>query len=87
MAIFRRPINLKKLIQIIAKTQLMIYFWLTLARETYMKRQTPKLIELENKLKAVINEAQAGKLDKREAAEKITEIREAIDQILLSLKN
>jgi hypothetical protein len=52
-----------------------------------MKRQTPKLIELENKLKAVINEAQAGKLDKREAAEKITEIREAIDQILLSLKN
>jgi hypothetical protein len=52
-----------------------------------MKRQTPKLVELENKLKAVIREAQSGKLDKSQAAEKITEIREAIDQILLNLKN
>jgi hypothetical protein len=51
-----------------------------------MKTQTHKLIELQEKLKLVIKDAKSGKLEKSQAAEKIIELREAIDDILKALK-
>gem|GEM_PF-3156570 len=48
----------------------------------YMKVHAAKLQELQEQLKTIIKEVQAGTLGKMEAAERILELREAIDEIL-----
>jgi len=47
-----------------------------------MKVHAAKLQELQEQLKTIIKEVQAGTLGKMEAAERILELREAIDEIL-----
>jgi exonuclease VII small subunit len=52
-----------------------------------MINQTPAKIleELQVQLKKIIDDFEKGKLKKKEAADKILEVREAIDQVILKL--
>jgi hypothetical protein len=52
-----------------------------------MKAQSGKLQELRVELLKIINEAERGKLTNAEAAERITEVREAMDQVIRNLKS
>jgi hypothetical protein len=51
-----------------------------------MKFTTEKLAELEKELKQIIKDAQGGKMNKAEAAEKIIHLREEMDKVLDHLK-
>jgi len=51
-----------------------------------MKAHSAKLVNLQEQLKIIVKDVQGGKLGKSEAAEKILEIREAIDEILKDLR-
>jgi hypothetical protein len=52
-----------------------------------MKLTTSKLTDLEKELKQIIKDAQAGKINKTEAAEKILHLREEMDKVIEHLKN
>jgi hypothetical protein len=47
-----------------------------------MRTQTKKLNELQQQLKKIIKDVENGKLTNAEAAEKITELREMMDEII-----
>jgi hypothetical protein len=51
-----------------------------------MKFTTEKLADLEKELKHIISEAQSGKIDKAQAAEKILHLREEMDKVIEHLK-
>jgi hypothetical protein len=51
-----------------------------------MKFTTSKLADLEKELKQIIEDVQAGKINKTEAAEKIIHLREEMDKVIEHLK-
>lgn len=52
-----------------------------------MKFTTTKLSELQKELQQILKEAEAGKINKAEAAEKILHLREEMDKVLDHLRN
>jgi hypothetical protein len=63
----------------------LILYWKR-ALQMPMKFTTTKLSELDKQLKQIIKEAEAGKINKAEAAEKILQLREEMDKILDHLR-
>lgn len=51
-----------------------------------MKRHLQKLKELQDEMKTVIEDVERGKLDHAKAADRITEIREHIDNLITEMK-
>jgi hypothetical protein len=52
-----------------------------------MKKHSQKLSQLQAQLKKVIDEVNSGKLDKKQAADKIIELREAMDQLIKAMQS
>jgi hypothetical protein len=51
-----------------------------------MKFATAKLADLQKELKQILKDAEAGKLSKAEAAERILQLREEMDKVLQHLR-